>query len=93
MNADSPAGREPADTSRTERVAHIGAIIGALYSLAGALDKGEPDEAEEIFDRIETLCVQLAEAVQREVEALRERQRGSEALHGEAPQDAEMSDG
>lgn len=97
MHADSSAGREPANDSRTERVAHIGSIIGVLYGLASSLDEGKSADAVKGVAALERLLEALRscvwEEIRQQAQTAREGQRSSEALHGEDSQDAQVTDG
>lgn len=88
--SDHSAGGKSADTSRTERVAHVGAVIGALYAVAHALDEDNATEGLKAWIKARELFQLAEDAVVREVETIGERVRSREALHGENSQTAEV---
>jgi len=87
-NAD-PAGRERADASRPERVALLRSkVIGLLRIATTAAEADQWVIADCLF----TEAISLRKEIRRiqEGKPVREGQRGSEAVHGEAPQNAQM---
>jgi hypothetical protein len=88
-NADS-AGRERANASRPERVAHLRSkVIGLLRIATTAAEADQWIIADSLF----TEAISLRKEIQRlqEGKPLREGQRGREAVHGEAAENEEIA--
>lgn len=91
MHADLPAGGHTADTRRAERVAHIGALIANLYAIAVHLDNQEAQKAIVLLEDCSPLCEQLEAAIRGEAQAIGEGQPGSEGLHAQDSEHAQVT--
>jgi hypothetical protein len=89
MNAD-PAGGQSADACRTERVALTNDTIRQIYRLAACADAKDWDNAKRSFVAAASFLSKTEKALEREIEAVRQGERSSEEVHGEAASDAQV---
>lgn len=80
--SDLPARRKSADTCRTERVAYLNESLIRVYRVGATADAQEWDKAKEALRDLRTLVDGIEVSIEDESEA-RERERSSQALHGQ----------